>query len=100
MQQVRRPLPPTARSVVFRGHLDRADDAGVQRGEVLGRDPVFEDGLAAGLADLILVQERSQDFEAGDVPGAGVLNVPVAGDLGRIFLVEYPVKDRLPWQAD
>jgi len=68
MQQLRRPLPPTARSVVFRGHLDRADDAGVQRGEVLGRDPVFEDGLAAGLADLILVQERSQDFEAVPYP--------------------------------
>jgi len=99
MRHVRRPLPPTARSVVFRGHLDRADDAGVQRGEVLGRDPVFQDGLAAGLVDLILVQERSQDFEAGDVPGAGVLNVPVAGDLGCIFLVEYRVKDRLPGQA-
>ena len=67
MQQLRRPLPPTARSVVFRGHLDRADDAGVQRGEVLGRDPVSEDGLAAGLVDLILVRERSQDLEAGDV---------------------------------
>ena len=53
--------------MVFRGHLDRADDAGVQRGEVLGKDPLFEDGLAA-LVDLILVQERSQDFEAVPYP--------------------------------
>jgi hypothetical protein len=32
--------------VAFRGHLDRADDAGIENGEVFGRDPVFQDGLA------------------------------------------------------
>ena len=35
------------RSVEVRDHLDRADDAGVQRVEVFGGDPVFRDGLAA-----------------------------------------------------
>ena len=38
-------------------------------------------------------------LRSGAVPGAGVPNVPVAGDLGCIFLVEYRVKDRLPGQA-
>jgi hypothetical protein len=71
-------LPLWARSVVLRGHLDCADDAGVQGGEIVGWDPVFEDGLSPDLVDLIPVQERPQDLESGDVPGARVADIPVA----------------------
>ena len=51
-----------------------------------------------GLVDLVLLQERPQDLEPGDVPGAGVRDVPVTGDLGRVFLVEHRVEDRLSGQ--
>jgi hypothetical protein len=53
-------LPLWARSVVLRGHLDCADNAGVQGGEIVGWDP-------PDLADLVPVQERPQDLESGDV---------------------------------
>jgi hypothetical protein len=43
--------------VVLRGYFYRADDAGVEGGEVFGGDSVFEDGLASDLVDLVLIQE-------------------------------------------
>jgi hypothetical protein len=50
--------------VVFGSYFDRANNAGVQRGKVFGGDPVFEDGLAADLVDVVLIQERPEDLEA------------------------------------
>jgi hypothetical protein len=35
--------------VVFGDDLDAADDVGVEVGQVLGRDPVLDDGAAADL---------------------------------------------------
>jgi hypothetical protein len=69
----------------LRDHLDRADDAGVQRVEVSGGDPVFQDGLAADLMDFVLVQERPADLEASHIARARLPDVPVAGDLGGVF---------------
>jgi hypothetical protein len=45
------------RSVKLRNQFDCADDAGVQSAEILSGDPVFQDGLAADLADFVAVQE-------------------------------------------
>lgn len=45
------------RSVELRDQLDLADDAGVQRIEVTGGDPVLENGLTTHLVDLVAVQE-------------------------------------------
>jgi hypothetical protein len=56
--------------VILRGHLDGAYDAGVQSGQIVGGDPVLQDGLAPDRVDPVLIQERPQDLESGDVPGA------------------------------
>lgn len=81
-----------------RGHLDLADKAGVQRVKVFGGDPVLQDGLAAHPVDFVVVQERPADLEASHIARAGLPDVPVAGDLGGVFLVEHRVEDRLARQ--
>src|SRR5258708_34954223 len=46
--------------------------------------------------DFVVVEERLADLEPRDVAGAGVADVPVACDLGRVLLAEDRVEDRLP----
>ncbi len=55
----------------LRDQLNVADDAGVQRVEVPGWDPVLQDGPAAHLVDLVAVHEGPADLEAGHVSRAG-----------------------------
>ena len=55
--------------------------------------------LAADLVNRVVLQERPQDPESGDVPGARVRDVPIAGDLGGVFLVEDGIEDGLVFES-
>src|SRR5215469_6307782 len=63
-------LDAAGRPGVGRDDLDGADYAGVELGEILGRDPVLQDGLPADLVEFVPVEERLADFEPRDVAGA------------------------------
>ena len=56
--------------MVLGDQLDKADNIRVELGQVLGGDPVLQDGPATRLVDLVAVQEGPADAEAGDVPAA------------------------------
>jgi hypothetical protein len=56
--------------VVLGDELDAADDVGVEAGQVLGRDPVLDDGAPADLVGVVVVEEAPADVEAGDVAAA------------------------------
>lgn len=86
-------------SVELMGELDLADDVGVEVVEILGGDPEFEDGAAAGLLDGVAAYEVGVELEAGDVVGAVVFNVPVSGDSEGVVLVQERVEDGLFGQA-
>lgn len=47
--------------------FDQADDIVVQIIEFLCRDPVFENGAASHLVDLVIIEEGLPYIEAGDV---------------------------------
>ena len=86
-----------AKSVVLRGHLDCADDARSGWGDrrlgssIRGWSFPRPGGLRTG-----------PGTTAGpgicDAPGTRVRDIPVAGDHGRVLLVEHRVEDRLPGQ--
>lgn len=59
-------MPRRGRSAVLGNHLDQPDDVQVELLQVLGGDPVLQDGLAAGLLDFLAIEERLLDLEAGD----------------------------------
>lgn len=78
---------------------DGADDGRVELREVLARNPVLAMIAAAGLADLIAVDELSSDLKAQDMTAATGRHVPVARDLHRVVLGENRIEDRLFGQA-
>src|ERR1700722_5530039 len=63
------PLLPRAEIclVVLGDQLDPANDAGVELGEVLSRDPVLEDRLAADLAGGVVVEGGLADLEKNHI---------------------------------
>src|SRR5947209_17077915 len=86
-------LGPGDRALLGRGvelgnDLDLADDVRVQLVKILSRNPVLQDRLPADLLDLVPIQERLSYLESGHVSRAACLDVPVASDLRRVFLVE------------
>jgi hypothetical protein len=50
--------------VILGDKLDAADDARIERRQVLGGYPVLKNGLTADLAYLVVVEEGLADFEA------------------------------------
>jgi hypothetical protein len=53
------------------------------------------DGVTADLMNVVAVEEVLADPEPGDVPDAGVLDVPVASDGSGVLLVEDRIEDGL-----
>ena len=81
--------------MVLSHEFDPPEDAGVKCREVFGGNSVFENGLAANLPHLVVVEEGLANLESGDVARAGGRHVPVARDLRGILLVEDGIEDRL-----
>lgn len=50
-------MPLVVCLVVLSHQFDLPDDAGVEGSKVFRGDPVFENGLAADLVDLVVVEE-------------------------------------------
>jgi hypothetical protein len=77
-------MPLRDRLVILRDELDPADDARIERRQVLGGNPVLKDGLTTDLAYLVGVEEGPADLEAVTYPE------PDAGTFhSRAILVAY-----------
>src|SRR5436309_5169955 len=87
------------RGAILGDDLDPVDDVGVERRQVLRRNPVFLALRSAGVAHWIALQERALHGKARDVAGARRSDVPVAGDPRGIGFGQHRIEDRLLRQA-
>jgi hypothetical protein len=72
-----------------------SNDVGIELGEILGGDPILQNGLPASLLNVVPVEKVLGDLEPSHVPHPARLDVPVASNPGGVFLVEYRIEDRL-----
>jgi len=99
VQSEKRSHLPRAALPVLGDDLDGPDDVPVKLLEVFGRNPVLEDRLTASLLDVVPIEVRLVDHEACDVSEPAGLNVPVAGNLRCVLLVQNGIEDRLIRQS-
>lgn len=87
------------RSAEFLHDFNQADDVVVEGLEMSARNPIFENGFAADLMDLVGIEEVFAHIEARDVSDTGCFDVPIAGDAGRVVLIQDGVENRLIGQS-
>ena len=75
--------------------LDLSDDRGIERRQILGRDPVFLMRPTPGDLDLISVEKGAEPLETRHEAGAARRDVPVPGDPDRIVLGQDRIEERL-----
>src|SRR5262245_6014990 len=79
----------------FCDDFDLTNDGIVEGGQVLSRNPIFEMCSAAGLLDLVAIQQAPRDPKAGNIAFAAPWHIPVASDLRGVGLAQNRVEDRL-----
>lgn len=83
----------------FPNDFDEPNQMGIEFGKLLRGHPQFLMDPTADHLDGVSLSELGVDMEPGHIPGPTVLDVPVLGDLDRVFLIEDRIENRLIRQA-
>src|SRR5579872_3095752 len=79
----------------LRDHFDQANDGGVEKRQILRRNPVLRVRRSTDDLRLMALEKRGADPKPCHVAAFTVASVPVARDLHRVVLIHDWIEDRL-----